>query len=948
VNISNIKFYVISTIIIIAGLYTVLTTSVYTLTPTDFGLVNRLPILYWVGLVSIGILFYTSRDSFNKSAFAFIFLIIFLFVIPAVVRVPGWLSNSYYPYANSLKVNDVKSSINLNQESDISTSYYYWPLFLFLASIVNITTYCNVELMLKFFPILTMIMISLLSYLIFKMKFNEIASIAGASLVLGSFWLRQQYYGPQAIAYIFFAFVLYVFSYILFKQINFRNEIYVIFVVFFVSILFTHLLTFGIIVFMLGSIFILNLVKHIENYKPLFYLTILSGIASAAYYLRGYLIPSSGGISTNYISWIISTLINSIKNITKLALFKESSRIQATPPQILNYYSTWIIVVLNGICIAYLLMTFILKRFDPKSILWENFSLFLVLFLACLGVLAVGLTYGPEESYQRAFMFGILPLVFFSLTQLSKHKKLLYITLFAIIILNVPAQYGSDNFRTATSTLMSGNKFFSDLAKSSTETTAINIDGLYSRYYNPDKHFEFSSIGTLPFTSLSTILKDQNTKLNNNKYLILSKAENNFYTFYLGSDPITRVNLNDYNITNYPVTSSKLNDIKNNYSQYNTTEFYTSRIYDNSGLQIIRLQKTYTVTSLMETLNGTRMLSSEQVLSGTHLSFNIPTSDQIFDHWEVDGANWGKAVTLNLTVNNSLFVNAVFQYTITITTSGEGNFTESPNSLTYPSNAQVDVYAHPKEGQMFSGWSGDSNSTIQDIKINMDSNKHLKAIFSPAYNITTDNFESQISRSNITDGTSSPLIGQFNNINDASKVAKYQTLSSYNSFTTYELPVEHTELYAFGNFTLAPDSVWNSNATNPARFYLIRFRSVGYPYNNSKGWLAGVRITNKNGVNNWVLFADNGGSSVFSTTSYEVVMGKWYSVELHWKQTDTNGIVEMFINGTLVSTLNLGNKNEIRNVKYIDIGISAANVPTDITAYADNVVISTGHVYTAR
>lgn len=660
-NKTDIIFYTLGIIIIFAGIYTTLTTSIYNFAPTDFGLVNRLPIVYWLGLVAIGVVFYTARESLYKSTFALIFLIIFLFIIPAVVREPVWLSNSYYPYANSLRVNDVRTSIDLTQDSDISTSYYYWPLFLFLASIINITTNSNEELILKILPILIILAISGVSYLILNKKFPQTTSIGGASLVIASFWLRQQYFGPPAISYVFFFFALYVFSYILFKPNKFRNEIYLLFTLFFTATLFTHLLTFGILIFMLGSMFLVDKIKHIEHYRPLFYVTIFSGISGFIYYLRGFLVTSSDGISTNYVIWIINTLINSITHIDNLSLFKESSRIQATLPQTLNYYSSWIIVGLNGICIAYLVLKFIVKRFDPKNELWETSSLFFLIFLVCLGIMAFALTYGPHESYQRAFMFGIFPLVYFTVTVLHKHRPILYLTLLAIILLNLPAQYGADNFRTATTTQLTGSKFFSDFALNTTDTTSISPFSLYSRYFNPAKHFDFTSIGTLPFTSLNTILRDQDAKLNSNKFLMLSNEEYNFYYYYLGFDPINMVNLYTYTMTQRIANSSTLPVyITTNLSKYNATEFYTSRIYDNSGFQLIRLYKTYTITYLTETKDGHSVIYSKQVPQGTKLSFT--QTDPLFNHWEVNGENWGRSTTLNVTVNRTRFVTAVHQY----------------------------------------------------------------------------------------------------------------------------------------------------------------------------------------------------------------------------------------------------------------------------------------------
>ena len=566
-------------IIVLAGIYTIYSTSIYTFKSDDMGLVSRFPIFYWIGLGAIGLFFYLNRKSIQFTTFSFIFLCFYLYVIPGIIREPVWLSNSYYPYSESINLQDIEnniSNINLSKTTDISTSYYYWPLFLFLSSIINITTAINSEFLLKFFPVLTILLIASVSYLIFRLKFNDVDSIIGASLVISSFWLRQQYFGPPGISFIFFFFIFYIVSFLLLKPFEFKKEYFIILIGFCFTILFSHLLTTAIIVFILGSLFILNIFVKIKNYRPLFIITVISGLGFLGYYFRSYILPfDTGGLSNNYIQWIINTLINSITNITKLSIIKEPSRIQATLAGMVSYYSSWLIVLLNGVFILYLFISYIIKHQDTRKIISEAYSLFLILFMGCLGFMAFALTYGPHESYQRAFMFGILPLTYFILISIHNNKKILYTVLLMIFILNIPAQYGSDGFRTATADLMYGNKFFSDYISDSKTATCINDFSLYSRYYHPEKRFKFTVIDYLPFTSYPSKELVQ-LKYEQSDYVMLSNEEENYYHYYLGKDPNSQVDLD-----------SNLNTLDTH------GEFYSNRIYSGNGFELYRIYTIY-------------------------------------------------------------------------------------------------------------------------------------------------------------------------------------------------------------------------------------------------------------------------------------------------------------------------------------------------------------------
>ena len=172
------------------------------------------------------------------------------------------------------------------------------------------------------------------------------------------------------------------------------------------------------------------------------------------------------------------------------------------------------------------------------------YTLFNVALLILIGLFAFVGEYGPQESFTRAFMFGLVPLSFLCISFLARKPKLIIIVITVLIFLNIPAQYGSDAYRLATNTQLDGTAF---IASSTPE--GISVVGeftLYIKYHNPMKNYTILSVGlTTPFTQIpnSTMIIEG---LSTADYVIVSDLQHNYFLFYLGMDPLEQIDLQDF------------------------------------------------------------------------------------------------------------------------------------------------------------------------------------------------------------------------------------------------------------------------------------------------------------------------------------------------------------------------------------------------------------------
>jgi hypothetical protein len=211
----------------------------------------------------------------------------------------------------------------------------------------------------------------------------------------------------------------------------------------------------------------------------------------------------------------------------------------------MSYLTSWSIVLLPGI-IAAIQVVYLLYRIRArKQGDDEEFSVFNVIWLVLAVVFALTTVYGSNEAYQRAFMFGLIPLSYLCVRLLSRKSVALVLVLCCLLFLNVPAQYGSDTYRLATDSVLAGTKFF-------VGSTPQNVTCLYSfyphiRYFDPLKNVTFITIpGTLPFTSVPNATDVQGA-VSQAEYVIRSDLQHNYYLYFLKEDPFENANFDSLN-----------------------------------------------------------------------------------------------------------------------------------------------------------------------------------------------------------------------------------------------------------------------------------------------------------------------------------------------------------------------------------------------------------------
>jgi hypothetical protein len=163
--------------------------------------------------------------------------------------------------------------------------------------------------------------------------------------------------------------------------------------------------------------------------------------------------------------------------------------------------------------------------------------------LFLIGIFAVIGRYGSNEAYQRAFMFGLVPLSYLSLEALQNRKKILVFVVSVLILLNIPAQYGADAFRIATTTQLEGSEHFADYIPENVKV--LTKFSLYFRYYSPEKKVIFVGYSEFPFTS-HVISSKMMEALKNSEYYVDSELLGKFYEYYLGENPLNYVETDQY------------------------------------------------------------------------------------------------------------------------------------------------------------------------------------------------------------------------------------------------------------------------------------------------------------------------------------------------------------------------------------------------------------------
>jgi hypothetical protein len=389
--------------------------------------------------------------------------------------------------------------------------------------------------LLKLFPLFTISLYGSLSFLILRVRLKTSYALMGAGSVIGMFFLRQHYFGPPGIAYVFFLMGFLVVTWLFFDAKVQGRTLKGLFLVIFAAAVFTHFLTSLMLLAMIVTLYVSQRIIFKKSSAITARLCLLSGVILVAYNMF---------VNINFFNTVISLLTEVLSGLRGLTIFRESSRIVVSPANRMSYYSSWGIVVLS-VVLASVSMFKSYKSFRyGKRDEGIGYYAFLILFLIVLGIFGVVAEYGPHEAYQRAFMFGMLPLVFLFGGLLVRRPKIMIMVLVIFLFLNIPAQYAGDSYTLATQNQLSGAKFFAQ--RSPSGATCLDEFSLYVRYYEPAKDLSFRTLGGLPFSQFPNASKvyDAIRKVD---YVVLSKLQENYYDYFLGKSPFEQVDLGSLN-----------------------------------------------------------------------------------------------------------------------------------------------------------------------------------------------------------------------------------------------------------------------------------------------------------------------------------------------------------------------------------------------------------------
>jgi hypothetical protein len=516
--------------------FSIASTSVLWVKPADLGLGGLLPVAYWVGLAATCVLWYIGRRNSFHLIVALLLTALYLYVAPAIIRVPPWISNSYYPYGESILINETGHLID--RTSRILVSYLDWPVFLYFASSLKLVTGLPDAAIVKFFPLFAIASYVLFATLILRIRMRSSYAIFGGAWLLGSFFIRQHYFGPQGFAYIYFLMSLLVASWLFFTKSNHRSTLTALLLFLLGVTTLTHPLTSLMLLIVMLSAYLTH--KFITKRPTALILTLC--VISLLVWL-GY----NAYFAIGFFDLTARSFVSTLFGAESLGIYSEPSRLIGSRAMLYNFVGSWSIVLLGG-AIAGLSALLILKRARARRNTSElDYRVFISLLLLMLAFFSFSVEYGEVEAYQRAFMFGLVPLSYLCIDLLVRRDRLLVILLVVVIFLNIPAQYGSDTYRLATDTTLEGAAFFAEHSPQTMNLIAKFT--LYIRYYDPLKQISVPSLGIhFPYTSLpnsSSVNRAFLDALAETDYIVLSELEKNFYLFYLGENPLQRIAFED-------------------------------------------------------------------------------------------------------------------------------------------------------------------------------------------------------------------------------------------------------------------------------------------------------------------------------------------------------------------------------------------------------------------
>jgi len=274
----------------------------------------------------------------------------------------------------------------------------------------------------------------------------------------------------------------------------------------------------------------------------------------------------------------------------------------------------------------------------------------------------------------------------------------------------------------------------------------------------------------------------------------------------------------------------------------------------------------------------------------------------------------------------------------TIEISGSGTTDPIPGTYWYIEGTPVSVESIPYSGWRLKYWllDGADIGSEYPLNVTVDNNHTLTAVFVVSPPIFEDGFESG-SLSNwsgyqISSGETASVVNSLPHHGMYSCMFASNGDGGYERTYCYKTINSSSELYVRGYFYVSQSGI--SDDYDSAYFIMLKARGISIAY-------AGWRRTG--GVVKWNLAIGNrtGYSTIYSEASPS--LNQWYCVELHWKKGSTDGLGELWVDGTLICTIKGKNTSTYGDVKQVFLGLAEIYNCGVTMAYCDCVKI--GYTY---
>jgi len=524
------------------AVYSVLVAPIFQYSSTDWGLLSKLPISYWMAFAAMvfSVFYIILRNAFNFRNIVFLLLMIFvlLYFAPILIERPvGLTPRSLWP---SSEVNILIATGHISSDSAMQLlSYDSWPVFNMLGATIIMVTGISLESLAKYFPLFIVGLWGLLVFLVLRVSLHREYALIGTALFMTGLWARLQYFSPQSIALAFFLVFVLLFVKKLFYQESkissqTRRTQVIIFLIIVVTV-FAHALTALFMILIMGAFYLITkILPAFRNDLRQHTIAITVGICTFLLFAHAIF------FAPQFFGWVTQEMYHTAQNLLELSVYQQGLRISG------SMYRQWTNILTEALILINILVWLIAVGHTYRKKTMSRYQLtFWVSFAIVLIVPSLILPYGQEAPF-RAFTFALLDFSLLSVLLLKKKLRILLALILVLVVLSLPTMYGTETFKLATATELSGTGF--TMAYSPEGARILYHDESYLRYHDPLKDIQLVTLGTPPFNvKLEPSVVDET--IGEADYVILSQTQENFYVFNTGSNPLSETKMT--NLTSF-------------------------------------------------------------------------------------------------------------------------------------------------------------------------------------------------------------------------------------------------------------------------------------------------------------------------------------------------------------------------------------------------------------